>query len=272
MLMEYYKRILEEARKEFQVFQQQEPLPLSELVKALRTSEDFLKILSTAVQAQGFQNVADECYFFKHLKPQLEQEYIYYFERLRMKRYPEKLDTTVHQQRFTTYYETYFQENFEFYLYYVQGLSIFDEQYFLRGKESSRLYQGTTYYSQSAEFSTNRDGCVAILLAYERLLLWLREIPARSQPSSSSSTSKLTWTATKVDLVELIYALHTVGVFQRGAADIKQIVTVFEGCFQIKLGDVYRSFLEIRSRKMDTTKFLSFLKNSLQRRMYEADE
>jgi len=66
--------------------------------------------------------------------------------------------------------------------------------------------------------------------------------------------------------------LHTAGVFNRGAADLKQIVAVFEQSFQIKLGDVYRSFLEIRSRKMDATKFLSSLKHLLQRRMYEADE
>lgn len=270
--MEHYRQILEEAQKEFQIFQQQEPLPIPELVKALRASERWMKTLNTAVQTHGFDRAVDECHFFKHLKPQLEHEYIFYYERLRMERHPEGRDTAAHRHELITYYETYFQENFEFYLYYVQGLVIFDEQYFLRGKESSRLYQGITYYSQSAEFSTNRDGCVAILLAYERLLLWLRETPGHSPTSSSRATSTLTWTATKVDLVELIYALHTAGVFNRGAADLKQIVALFEQSFQIKLGDVYRSFLEIRSRKMDTTKFLSSLKHLLQRRMYEADE
>ena len=270
--MEHYRQILEEAQKEFQIFQQQEPLPIPELVKALRTSERWMKTLNTAVQTHGFDRAVDECHFFKHVKPQLEQAYIFYYERLRMERHPEGLDTDAHRHELITYYETYFQENFEFYLYYVQGLVIFDEQYFLRGKESSRLYQGITYYSQSAEFSTNRDGCVAILLAYERVLLWLRETPGHSPTSSSRATSALTWTATKVDLVELIYALHTAGVFNRGAADLKQIVAVFEQSFQIKLGDVYRSFLEIRSRKMDATKFLSSLKHLLQRRMYEADE
>ena len=47
---------------------------------------------------------------------------------------------------------------------------------------------------------------------------------------------KMMWTGSKVALTELIFALHTEGAFNNGAADLKDIAEYFEHIFEIDLG------------------------------------
>ena len=83
---------------------------------------------------------------------------------------------------------------------------------------------------------------------------------------------KMIWTAPKVSLIELIYALHSEGVFNNGAADLKDIADYFEHIFDIDLGQYRRTFHEIRARKVDRTKFIMTLNETLVKRMDNADE
>ncbi len=45
-----------------------------------------------------------------------------------------------------------------------------------------------------------------------------------------------------------------------------------EQMFNIDLGDYYRTFLEIRSRKINQTKYIDKLKDSLENKMLDSDE
>lgn len=83
---------------------------------------------------------------------------------------------------------------------------------------------------------------------------------------------KQTWTGSKVALIELLYALHTEGVFNNGASDLKDIAEYLEVVFDIDLGQYHRAFLEIRVRKSDQTKFLNSLKEKLVKRMENTDD
>lgn len=78
-----------------------------------------------------------------------------------------------------------------------------------------------------------------------------------------SQTTSLSWTDSKVALVELIYALHEAGVFNNGKSDIKQIVGCFEEQFSVDLGNYARVFSEIRIRKSGQTNFLDHLRERL---------
>lgn len=64
-------------------------------------------------------------------------------------------------------------------------------------------------------------------------------------------------------LIELIYALHAFKAFDDGSSEIKVIVRIFENTFGIDLGDFYHTYLELRNRKNNRTKFLDLLKDSL---------
>ena len=84
--------------------------------------------------------------------------------------------------------------------------------------------------------------------------------------------SKLFWTGSKTDLIELVYALHSSGIINSGTADIKEIASVCELIFNIDLGNYYHTIIEIRSRKSNVTKFIDKLKESLIKRFDESDE
>ena len=81
---------------------------------------------------------------------------------------------------------------------------------------------------------------------------------------------KLNWTDNKAALIELIYALYYKGSFNNGQADIKEIAKYFEAVFNTDLGDIYRSYIEIKNRN-SRTKFISQLKEILDNRMKEDD-
>ncbi|MDR2951320.1 MAG: RteC domain-containing protein [Prevotella sp.] len=81
---------------------------------------------------------------------------------------------------------------------------------------------------------------------------------------------RLTWTGSKVELVELIYALDAAGCFNHGHATIKEIVVCIEVMLNVDLGDYYHTFMEIRNRK-NSTAFLDRLIKVLNDRMEEAD-
>jgi hypothetical protein len=82
----------------------------------------------------------------------------------------------------------------------------------------------------------------------------------------------LSWTSSKTALTELIYALHSKSVFNNGNADIKQIAQSFESFFSIDLGDFYHTYLELKNRKINRTKFIDSLREGLMQKMEEEDE
>jgi hypothetical protein len=92
------------------------------------------------------------------------------------------------------------------------------------------------------------------------------------EKSQHEPKGKMIWTGTKVALTELLYALHSKGVFNNGAIELKEIASFFEENFNIDLGQYRRTFLEIRDRKSDKTKFINALEEELLKRMEETDE
>jgi len=71
-----------------------------------------------------------------------------------------------------------------------------------------------------------------------------------------------TWTASKTDLVELIYALDAVKCINHGNINLKALTSYLENVFNINIGDIYRIYLEIRERKGNRTQFLDRLKDN----------
>jgi len=91
------------------------------------------------------------------------------------------------------------------------------------------------------------------------------------QPSFGPPTPKLKWTANRLDLVELIYALQASGAMNYGEADLKDVCAFFENGLQIKVGDLYRAFHDISNRKKEHIKFVSRLKGDLEKKIIELD-
>jgi hypothetical protein len=123
--------------------------------------------------------------------------------------------------------------------------------------------------NQDAKLCTSHDYLLAEVIAYELLVLHIENRIDNLNQSCAITNNKihsnLHWTANKIDLIELIYALHESKVFDNGQADIKEITHVFEKAFQIDLGDnITRSFIDIKNRKTDQTRFLNQLQAALE--------
>ncbi len=256
-------------------------LRLSE--KCIRIVKDTLETIREIVLKEGFKTVQDEIDFFKTIKPQVYSKLIYYAKLfgIESKRPRSSNKSQIkYLNRQIDRLQSYFNDNLEFYHYYRRGLTSLDEKYFIRGKSNIRLFPDTFHFFTDKNFATSHDSTVATIMAYDMLISYLKqEIDSLENINGMETTiqsfqrqSKLFWTGSKTDLIELIYALHSSGAINSGTADIKEMAAVCEGVFNIDLGHYYHTFVELKSRKTNRTKFLDSLKESLIKRMDESDE
>lgn len=237
--------------------------------------------LKKAATKTNFKSKSEEIQFFKDVKPLFTSKLIYFnlVYRIEMKK-PNGGNKILKK-----YYnnellklKAFFDNELEFYQYYRSGSTYLDYKYFLRGEFDIKLALDSYYFESDMSFATSHDFKVATILANDLIELYLEnqllmlENNESSEKSQRKPNVKLTWTGSKVALIELIYALHTEGVFNNGAADLKDIAEYFEHTFEIDLGQYRRVFLEIRARKSDRTKFLTTLNDSLQKRMENSDD
>lgn len=247
-------------------------------IKSSITALEKLKVFSIKYK---FRNKKEEIEFFRDIKPKFAAKLIYYNEIYNIEAnrpLGSKKTIRKHYNTELSKLKVFFKENTEFYRYYRTGNNCLDTKYFIRARYDLKLMLDSSYFRADHRFTTSHDFKIAQILANNDIKVFLEEqiekVERKSiksqQPSPHHKGPK--WTGSKVELIELIYALHREGVFNNGTAGLKEIVTLFESAFKIDLGQFNRVFLEIRNRKSDRTKFLSTLKNKLIIRMEEADE
>ena len=76
----------------------------------------------------------------------------------------------------------------------------------------------------------------------------------------------------KMAIIELMYPFHYQSVFINENADIRLIAGHFEEVFNVNLENFYQTYLELRNRKMNQTKFLGLLRKMLIKKREEQDE
>lgn len=249
--------------------------------QALTVIINSINNLKKIILKSSFKTETEEIQFFKELKPQITSKLIYYnmIFKIEMKR-PNGGNRILKK-----YYnnellklKAFFDNEIEFYQYYRSGSTYLDYKYFLRGKFDVKLALDNYYFETDTTFSTSHDFKVAQILANDLIQLYLEnqlimiENKDTSEKSQRKPNTKLMWTGSKVSLTELLYALHSEGVFNNGAADLKDIAEYFEHVFEIDLGQYRRAFLEIRARKSERTKFITSLNETLIKRMDNADD
>ncbi len=248
--------------------------------QSIKVAISILEKLKTQFIKHKFQSKSEEIDFFRNIKPQFAAKLIYFNEIYNIEtNKPFNSDKALRK-----YYKNelgklaaFFNANLEFYKYYRTGSSHLDTKYFIRGKYDVKLTLDSFYFQADNRFSTSHDYKVAMILANEMIKSYIEnEISKLEQKTEhkieTSTTKTQKWTGSKVALIELIYALHTEGVFNNGNSELKEVTTFFETAFQVDLGQFNRTFLEIRSRKSERTKFLNTLKEKLILRMDDADE
>lgn len=232
-----------------------------------------LSDLKKYVLKNGFKNKDEEICFFKYLKPAIVSKLIYYnavYKIETKKPYGEKQIKKFLNKELNKL-KKFFDNNIDFYKYYRSGNSFLDENFFIRGKHDIRMWLDTFYFEADHRFCTSHDYKVAKILANDLIQVYLED-QLNNNHKQPPNNSSLNWTGSKTALTELIYALYEQSVFNNGNADIKLIAKTFETAFNIDLGDFYHTFMELKARKINRTKFLDSLRDVLMKKMDEQDE
>ncbi len=255
--------------------------PILKCEKAIEIILGSISNLKKVISKTNFKTDTEEIVFFKEFKPQFTSKLVYYnmVYKIEMKR-PNGGNRILKK-----YYnnellklKAFFDNELEFYQYYRTGNTYLDYKYFQRGKFDIKLALDNYYFETDTTFSTSHDFKVAQILANDLIQLYLEnqlimiDNKDNVEKSQRKPNVKLTWTSSKVALTELLYALHSEGVFNNGAADLKEIAEYLEYVFEIDLGQYRRTFLEIRVRKTERSRFLTSLNEALLKRMDNSDD
>ena len=237
-----------------------------------------IKEVRGLVLSNGFKFSKDEIYFFKNVKPLLVSKLVYYVEIFKIENYRPKVNAKLQRKYFERkmkYYYDFIEEYIDFYQYYKTNEKYSDEEFFLRNNKSIRTQFDRSDSYVDDDFTTSLDSIFSKFMAYDLLIKHLQyEIDKLSLkvPNENIIVSNLTWTGPKVGLIEIIYAMAASKVINNGNIEIKEIASTFEKLFKINLGDYYHSFMEIRQRKRNNTKFLDLLKLNLKKRINQFEQ
>jgi len=232
-----------------------------------KTFGDLKKFIKT----YKFRNEAEEIRFFKEIKPGFFSNLIFYRKVYNLELSRPKGDNKVRQdflQQELHKINSYFQRNTDMYFYHRTGCCHLDKEFFLRGKASVHLMQESFYFERDPDFSTLCDFKIAKILANELLESYLMEeldklegfLPRNNKDIFTASP--LVWNGPKIDLIEIIFAIHESGYVSYREKSFKLLVSSVEKLFSIDLGNISRAIYDLRQRD-NPTKFLDKLKKIL---------
>ncbi|MDB5014205.1 MAG: tetracycline regulation of excision, RteC, partial [Daejeonella sp.] len=199
-------------------------IKICELVLSLTRST--IKKVRDYLLKNGFNNVQEEIWFFKEAHPAFLSQLIYYDKLYHLElRRPVGRVKLVRKflENEMIHLEHSYENYTDFYFYYRTGQTSLDQEYFTRRIEPIIINYDSLGLQFDPSSSTGYDLKIATILAYDMLLSDLnRELYNLKVGNIASSfclpmsSNALRWTGSKTGLVELIYALALLGVFNNG--------------------------------------------------------
>lgn len=237
---------------------------------------DILLNLRGKINEYKFNNKEDEIFFFKVQKTELLGRLIYFYKIYLIETQcptgsNEVVKNYLNQELDSLTY--FFNRNLDFYQYHRSNSTVYDEYYFLRGKNDIRLCTDSAQFDKDPKFSTGYDYKVAKIIANEMLRIYLnkRLIKLETDNQIEDNLQRLNkypfrFIGKKVFLVELGYSLASSGDFNNGNVEIKEMMNFLSTVFHTDLGDYYAAYIAMKERK-DRTAYLHHLIERLIKRM-----
>ena len=271
--MEYYNATAKQLFNELERLQYSVSDPGNRANQAIQLISKTLQLLRKSVYERGFESEEDEIYFFKHIKPQIAGHLIFYrdifdIEARRMACTEEEIECYIARKKRD--FNEFVKDNLEFVYYYQSRYVHMDRQYFLRSAFRAPIPHQNTDAFHDPEFTTPYDHLAAKSIAKDLFYKFLLR-PLRDRIDEITAP-KIKWTASKASLVELIYALHFTGSLDNGNANLKEICSIFEDVFDVKLRDIYSAFRDIQLRKGERAKYLISLVETFDRKLEESED
>lgn len=253
----------------------------------LKKAEEITSLLKNAfnrlrffIHEYEFKDESEEILFFKEIKPNLFCDLIYYQKMYNLEIHRPTggySELKVYLEKELARITDFFDKNRAFYRYCRSNETSMDNRYFLRGQSDNTLYQSSGFHERDPKFSTVADHKITRILANNKIEKYIHselvEIEGFKETNGVNLLKvKLTWTISKVFLIELIYALYISGAFNHGKATLKEIISYFEDIFNIDLGaNPSKVYSEMRGRKQQTV-FLDRLREILKNKMDDDEE
>lgn len=239
---------------------------------------NLLNTYKKEVIKSGFKSVNEEITFFKTLK-QVPLIHLIYFSEVRSFeiQFPKanKHIQRKYIKKKLNKLNRFFLYNMDFGQYIESKQSHLDVQYFTRDYFDNLPITSSKFYFQDPDFSTPRDMLLGKYKAYNLFINYLQNRLNKIlnfNSYESNDQKGLKWTSTKTALTELIYALHYNRVINNGNTDLKEIATTMQKVLHFDLGDFYKTYSEIKARKISRTKFLDDLSSGLLSHMDKSEE
>ncbi|MCD7902157.1 MAG: RteC domain-containing protein [Bacteroides sp.] len=281
-MIDFYPKISEKIQTELQSIDLEGcDISIKDSVRMVKYLEDCLSELRNYFLVLKSITLKEEIVFFKEIKPEVLGLLLYFnkIHNIELKRPIGSNETQ------SEYYDKelksltyFFERNLDFHQYYRANSTYLDECYFVRGKANHELCVDSAQYILDPLFSTGYDYKVAKIICNEMLRIYLNKKKHSLEKQITIKKSRellpnnnLKWTGSKADATELGYSIRNSGVINNGNVDIKEIMNFLEVSFDIDLGDYYRTYVAIKSRKKDRTPFLNRLIEALIRRMDKDD-
>ncbi len=246
--------------------------------KSIQECQDTLKQIRNLKNARPINGQLEEIEFYKKIKVPTLSKLLYFVKmyNIEVKRpYGSNKTLMRYYKREIANLQTYLNENHQFYRYYRSGSTHLDNLYFTQNNSDLKLYPESVLYYAESEFSTSHDAILAMLIANENVIFQLQTeietLKGNRENQTKDRVKQLQWQANKNDLVELIYALHATGAIGPSTISLKNLTYAFADLFNVELGNISRTFLELIGRS-NQTKFMDSLKCNLQSKMQKVDE
>lgn len=248
---------------------------LFSIQQAILITSESIALLKSMLTKSDFDSKTAEIRFFKKLKPQFDGRLIFYLIQLRMQTKSFSSDRSATYEKELQNAEVFYHNQYSFWQYYKMGLSDLDEHYFTRKGSEEPLFLDEQQIHYDSQSNTPMSAVVARFHAYELLkdhYSRLTTAPALPTSQTKGKVLTLSWTSSKSELIELIYALHEYRAFNNGQLDIKKVAEYFSTVFNVRFSNIYKTYEDIRLRKKNNTPFLDALKSCLERRIDRDNE
>ncbi|MBN9294004.1 MAG: RteC domain-containing protein [Flavobacteriia bacterium] len=277
----HFSKLMSELDKKILTINSSEEITLEQSEKFKQITLEYYLRLQDFTSTYEFQSEQEEIQYFKYYKPQIVSELIFYYKVSKMlKRIPlsSKKSKKKYINRELKKIESFYDSNIELINYYRSENTHFDTIYFLRKNISTDIIPVSRLLDTDKNHTTNGSYIIARMLTNIKLNQFLeKEIVKLNErkkivKKSKTPNSEIYWTAPKVALIEMLYALFSEGAINNGEIEIKKMVKEFEIFFNVRLNDPYRSFAEIKQRKKAPAQFIDSLKNRLIELIQKQDE
>lgn len=273
-MIDFVKALQREVQRDIDRLEQSEDSVIKKSLEASHILGAAFDRLKKFIISYEFKDETEEIEFFREIKPRLFSKLIYYRKLYNIKMMRPSGGVEAQQRYLNGELEAiakYTGKRLDFIRYYRSGATYLDRNYFLRGQNDTEQYLESLHYELDPQFSTNCDFKVARIMANDMLTAYLvngiEELAYEGRRCGYDPfpDSRLTWQASKTDLIELIYALDSKGCF--GETPLTQVAGYFENVFNIRLdSNLSRAFADMKIRN-NPTPGLDGLKEALLKRM-----